>query len=216
MKANRPVLIASALLVLGSAAACATSPFDRHFDARRYAEAAQAFEQDPALQDNERTLYRAGLVHALPDSPVYQPEVARNLLTRLLDVFPRSSHADEARSLLALLTELERSDREAERRQYELERQVSDLETDLQRVKHQVSWLEQRFETQESHITALSRMVTDRHAELRDKDAEIRSLRAELERLQEIDLGPRGGGGRTPPPDSTVADSAGAPGDRSR
>lgn len=157
MRAERSILFAITL-ALGSAA-CASSQFDRYFDDRRYTEAAQEFEGDPALYDNDKSLYRAGVMHALPDSPVYQPNVARNLFARLLDAFPGSSHAVEARSMLSLLDEMNRIDEGAANRQHELERQVTELTSELQQLKHQVTWLEDRFETQESQITDLFRIV---------------------------------------------------------
>lgn len=208
MRAETPILFVITL-ALGSAA-CASSQFDRYFDDRRYAEAAQAFEEDPALHDNDESLYRAGVMHAIPDSPVYQPDVARNLFVRLLDAFPGSSHAHEARSMLSLLNEMDRIGEDAVNRQHELERQVAELTSELQQLKHQVTWLEDRFETQESQITDLFRIVSERLAELRRKDDDIRRLREEIERLQEIDLNPQQGG--TPaPPDTTVTDTTPRP-----
>lgn len=209
MRANKPIRFAVTLVALGSAA-CASSQFDRHFDGRRYTEAAQVFEQDPSLYDNDKSLYRAGVMHALPDSPVFQPDMARNLFARLLDVFPRSAHADEARNMLSLLDELNRIDEGAASRQHELERQITELTSELQQLKHQVTWLEDRFETQESQITDLFRIVSERLAELRQKDEDIRRLREELQRLQEIDINQQQGGTRAPP-DTAVTDTTSRP-----
>lgn len=190
MKADR---FAVALVLLASAG-CATSSFDRHFEARRYAEAATAFDEDPSLHDEERALFRAGVAYALPESPVHRPERARDLLERLLDLHPGTAHRDEAMRLLALLAELERLEANAARRERELRRRELTLTAQVARLRRSAEWLEARVEAGEKQMEMCRAMTARLDRTLRDREGELRALREELDRLKAIDLRSAGPG----------------------
>lgn len=113
--------LAAGLLTSLVAAACGAKEFDRHFEAGRYAEAAEAFEADSTLHDKERPLFRAAVAHALPGSPAHDPAKARSLLERLLSSHPGTSHRTEATWILALLNYAEEWRRSARRLRTELD-----------------------------------------------------------------------------------------------
>lgn len=180
---NRALLPAILMVALG-AAACASTPFDRHFEAGRYAEASVAFSADSALQRSERPLFRAALAHALPASPVYQPARARELLDRLLALYPKSSHRHDATHLAALLEEIDRLETSASESGAEIER----LNRRVAELEERARWLDAMLSRQEVQANA-SRELTERlDAELRETRAQLRTLQDELTRLKEIDL----------------------------
>lgn len=96
-----------------AASACASDPFHEHYEAGRYGEALAAFRADSSLRGEEKSLYRAGLLYARPRTPHYDPELAARYLGRLLKRYPDTSHAEEVRSVLALLEQTESLDRQA-------------------------------------------------------------------------------------------------------
>jgi septal ring factor EnvC (AmiA/AmiB activator) len=173
-----------ALVALLGAAGCASSQFDRLFDAGNYAEAARVFESDPSLQGDERALFRVALAHAVPGSEVYRPAHARELLGRFLTLYPESSRRGEASRILALLQELERS----ERRAAERDEETRTLRGRIAELQDRIDWLEASLERQERQAN-LFREITERLEEdLRRAEEQIRALQEELARLKEIDL----------------------------
>jgi hypothetical protein len=92
--------------------------FDALFETGAWEEAAALFEADSALQIDESTLYRAGLIHADPDRDLYDPERVDRILGRLVDLFPESSYASPAGVLRGLVAELRRSAPEPEPRHH--------------------------------------------------------------------------------------------------
>jgi hypothetical protein len=180
---NRTHLPAILILALG-AAACASTPFDRHFEAGHYAEASLAFSEDSALQRSERPLFRAALAHALPASPVYQPARARALLERLLALYPKTSHLQDAAYLAALLEEIDRLENSASQSGAEVER----LSRRVAELEERSRWLDAMLSRQEAQANAYRDLTERLDAELRETRAQLRALQDELNRLKEIDL----------------------------
>lgn len=85
------------------AIACSTREMDRYFDSGEYALVAGAFEADPDLESDERALFEAGVAYALPASAVRDPERARVLLTRLLEMYPDTGHRRDAEWILSFV-----------------------------------------------------------------------------------------------------------------
>lgn len=190
MKAEAAATIGLVLLL--GLTGCATTTFDRYFEARQFDAAARAFDDDPSLHDRERALFRAGLVRALPDSPAFDPELARTLLERLLRLYPNSSRREHASNLLRMLTELERTAQEAALREAHLEQEVEDLRDQVSRLRRQVTWLETRIEVQEDQARLLHSIIERLESDVRDREERARALSDELDRLKEIDLNPPG------------------------
>lgn len=195
----RSDLFAIGLTLLLGSAGCATSQFDQHFEARRFAAAARAFDNDPSLHDRERALFRAGVVHALPGSPAYDPHLARTLLERLILLYPESSRRDEATRLLGFLAKLERLEEDARRRESQLQRDLEESTAEIAHLRREIGWLEARIEVQQWHGNFLRRSVERLEADLKDKEREVQALRDELSRLKEIDLQQQSGTNRGPP-----------------
>lgn len=185
---NRRRLLASAgSLLLLFLAACATAEFDRFFEEGRFEAAARAFDADSALHEQERALYRAGLVHGLPESPAYEPARAQRELERLLTLYPRTEYREEATRLLSLLLEVARLERTMEDRM----REARSLAGELEAVGARAEELERQLFERERDAAVLRRLAERLDAQLREREAEIEDLRRELERLKEIDLGRR-------------------------
>ena len=90
------------------AVACSPRELDRYFDSGQYVQVAGAFEADPELQSDERALFEAGVAYAVPGSDVHDPELARTLLTRLLDLYPDTRYRGEASRVLSFVRREER------------------------------------------------------------------------------------------------------------
>jgi tetratricopeptide (TPR) repeat protein len=180
---NRLVVI-GALLAALSLAACATSPFNRHFEAGRFAEAQQIFEQDSALQRQEETLFRAALLHAIPESPVYQPEKARQLFDRLLTLYPKSSYRRNVGYLTSFLDEVDRLGRDGTL----LGQQIESLNIRIMELHERNLWLEELREKLELQLDIFGGLAVNLEKELRETRAQLTTLREELDRLKEIDL----------------------------
>jgi hypothetical protein len=190
---NRPRLLGTIGCILALApAACATSQFDRHFEAGQYTEASRLFAEDSALQRREQALFRTALVYALPASPVYQPTLARDLFERLLTLYPKTSYRSDVAFLTGLLDEVERLETTAADRSVELER----LTRRLDEVEERARWLETLLERQELQSSIFRELAERLELELRETRAQLGTLQDELERLKEIDLKarPRPGG----------------------
>lgn len=180
-----PVLAAVLL-----AAGCASSPFDRHFEQRRWADAAAAFAVDSALHGHPRTLYRAALVHATPGSEVYDPAMARVLLDRLLTahVGSRSAADPAALALNALLIEMENRLATAAARHAALLAERASIAADAERLRDDIRRLEARVADEASEAEHLRAMVERLVTDLRGRETQLTEIREELARLKAIDL----------------------------
>lgn len=180
-------MVPAALGVLLWLTACATAEFDRYFEEGRFDEAARAFDADSALHEQERALYRAALIHGLPESPAYDPARSRRELERLLTLHPRTEFREEATRMLALLLEVERLQWAVEDRM----REARSLAAELAAAGARADELERQLSERERDAAVLRRLAERLEAQLRDREAEIEDLQRELERLKEIDLGRR-------------------------
>lgn len=199
-----------ALGVMGAAAGCAARPFDAHFEAGRFAEAARLFDADSALHRDQRALLRAAIVHVLPTSPAYHPERARELLHRMLTLHPDGEHAPEGTRLLILLYEVDRLTKEAER----LRRRSDSLSHQITLLEEERRSLQESLERERLQADVLRTLAERLEADLRRTEFELRTLQNDLQLLKAVDLQRLRGGGATGPqtaPDSGgSADSSGA------
>lgn len=174
-------------LALGSALAlssCATSQFDRHFEAGQYLEASRIFAEDSALHRHEQALFRAGLVYALPASPVYEPTLAQELFERLLTLYPKTGYRTRIAFLNGLLTEVQRLERSAAERELEIRR----ITRRITEVEERARWLESLLERQELQTSTFRDLTERLETELRQARNQLHTLQEELDRLKEIDL----------------------------
>ena len=166
------------------AAGCATSPFDRYFEAGQYELAAREYEADPSLVGNDRSLYRLGLTYAAPGTSVYDPERARDVLAQFGTRFPTSKHRAEARILVGLLGEITalRSELAAGRRHRDA------MDETIKRLETANAGLQDTVSVHQRQLRELQEELTRLKAEVEAKDAGLRRLEDELERLKRIDL----------------------------
>jgi 5'-deoxynucleotidase YfbR-like HD superfamily hydrolase len=175
--------IFSCALALGLAA-CATSRFDRLYDAGRYEEAAGVFRADTALHDQERALFRAALMHAMPESPVYDPSEARAELDRLLALYPETGFRTEATHLSGLLRGIERQRQLAD----EERSRVAELSARLDTLSRRMTGLQDDLGKSRRRLRELETTNARLQAELRSRQDSLGRLRTELRRLKAIDL----------------------------
>lgn len=180
----RTCVLTGALL----SSACASSQFDRHFEARRWSAAADAFAADSSLHFREPTLFRAALLHATPRSETYDPARARELLERLMDLHPGTSRRETVQGMIALLDEVERVRIESALREQEVRRELAILNGEVVRLRDDIASLESRFQAREEENDLLRRITARLEADLREREYRLRLLTEELDRLKEIDL----------------------------
>jgi signal transduction histidine kinase len=184
---RRTATVLAVVALLGTAG-CASTSFDRHVAAGRWAEAAQAFDADSALHADPRAVYRAALIYGSPDLGTYRPDVARQLLERVLQLRPGARDREFALRFIALLDELERLRAESGAREQELRREIHRLNTEATEIRAELDELKARVAAKEEEGTAMRGLIGRLEMALRDRDQQLRTLREELELLKAIDL----------------------------
>jgi len=177
----RGILAAALMLVVGS---CASTRFDRLYEAGMYERAAEVYRSDSTLHRSERALYRAGMMHALPESPVYDPGLAREEFDRLLLLHPGTGHRARVEHLRALLEQVVRQREDAGRARTELRR----LRTRLGRLGARVRRLEEELDGRQARLDTLASENRRLLELIRARADTLRRLRTELRRLKAIDL----------------------------
>lgn len=179
-RASRLVALLVAVVIIG----CASSHIRPNASDQQWTAEAQTFDANPALMNDERALYRAGVLFGTPGRPTYEPAKARTLLLTFLERFPRSDRRGDATDRLALLDDIVRVRRDAATRQRELEARI-DVATAETRV------LRERLDSASQQGDQMRRNTTRLETDLREREEQLRALRLELQRLKEIDLKPR-------------------------
>lgn len=169
-------------------AACASSQFDRYFEAQRWSDAALEFTADSTLRD-ERSLFRAAQVFGSPDSNAFDPDRARALLEDFVRLYPGSDQVPSALSFIALLDEMQRIRTETILRERELQNEIQTSTYEIERLEGRIRWFESRFVAQEEQNQTLRRIADRLESDLRIREYELRTLQDELDRLKDIDLG---------------------------
>lgn len=181
MTGARRVLAAALVVVVAS---CASTRFDRLYEAGMYERAAEVYRSDSTLHRSERALYRAGMMHALPESPVYDPELARAEFGKLLLLFPGTGHRARVEQLRDLLDEIVRLREDAERDRTELGR----LRDRLASLGDRVRRLEDELDARQASLDTVASENRRLRELIRARADTLRRLRTELRRLKAIDL----------------------------
>jgi len=181
---GRPVAALGAALLSVGIAGCATSRFDSLFDAGRYEEAIQVYRADSTLRHDEGALYRSGLMHALPESPVYDPSLARMQLDRLLTLYPNTQYRTEAARLISLLREVERQHAAAD----EERSRVTELSARVDTLYRRLARVEDDLDQRREHLETLEALNLRLQSDLQTRTDSLDRLRTELRKLKAIDL----------------------------
>jgi hypothetical protein len=180
MRRTSLVVLLVALAVMG----CATSQVRPNTSDEQWVAEAHAFDANPALMNNERALYRAGVLFGTPGRPTYDPAKARTLLLTFLERFPGSDRRVAATDRLALLDDIVRVRRDAATRQRELEARIDVAMADTRVLREKLDSASLQGDQMRKNTTRLE-------SDLREREDQLRALRLELQRLKEIDLKPR-------------------------
>lgn len=190
--------VAAVLILCAAAAGCAGSflsggnTFERSFESGRYGDAMEAFERDSALQRQEEPLFRVGLLRATPDRPYYDPERARELLGRLLDLHPTTRFRAYAEGLLSLIDRVEA-----------VSTRVATLETRLAETRDRADSLRVERREAVARADSLEAELADAEeleAELAAARERAARLEKQLDQLKRVHLGqpPDTAGGGSP------------------
>jgi vacuolar-type H+-ATPase subunit I/STV1 len=187
---------------LAAQAACSLSLHqgDRALAESRYVDAAAAYGRTWSVEE-DAALFRLGLIHAVPESPLFDPARARSTFEELQRRYPKSAYGFAGKVMAARL-----------QRQQELEARLAELDGTLAQTKQSlseaVSEHERDRQTRQAQLDQLQQErdrlaaelkgMRDEHAELvllRQEHVDVEQLRRdnarmkeELEELKRIDL----------------------------
>jgi hypothetical protein len=147
----------------------------------------RAAEQDTSLLHQEEWLLESGLAHSFPQSPGYDPEVARERFARLLELFPRTRHRPLVSYLVPLLEEASRKTGEARRTQQEIQQ----LQQEIAAREARIGALEQKVDSAALRDDRYRTVIMNLQVQLEDRVRKIRELEDKLKGLMQIDLQPR-------------------------
>lgn len=175
---------------LGLGACASTTPFDQAMDAHRWTEAANRFNADTSLQNDEHALFRAAMLYSFPARDTYDPIRARNLFNKLLELYPSTPNRQIAIDHLALLYELQRVQDKADSQERTYQMQITQLAADTLRMRKTLDSLSVRLQTEQDQSAILHKMTSLLENDLRARENQLHDLDAELAQLKAIDLKP--------------------------
>lgn len=157
-----------------------------------YAEAARLFEaclqSDLPPESRDKALFQLALAHLFPDSPIYDPQVACNLLTQIAEQVPEGPLKPSAQIILASQGELQ----DLRSKIQEIGKEVETWRTHAARLQEELQGLIVQLETQSNESQLLQSHLKVRQtrieALLRDLEKETlqrTALQARLEKLQQ-------------------------------
>ena len=177
------------LLLLVLACSSAKRIGDYYFESGRYVEAEAAYQVylDEEPQDARRiarSMYRLGVIYALPESPVYDPERAAEILDRLLSINPGGPYSSEAELIRHLQLEVVRTrDELADDRL-----QIQELEEELELVELELEETQVELGEGAEQVETLTQQTESLRRRIRGLSGELATKEQELERLKAIDL----------------------------
>jgi hypothetical protein len=146
-----------------------------------------AAERDTSLLHQEEWLMESALSHSVPQSPAYDPDLARERFARLLALFPRTRHGPVIRYLVPLLEEASRKTEEARRTEEEIE----ELRQEIAARDAQIRALEQKADSAALRDDRYRTVIMNLQLQLQDRARTVRELEEKLKSLVRIDLQPR-------------------------
>lgn len=184
---TRPLAaLLAALLALSLLAGCASSSgddFGRTLGTGDYLSAARILEEESASADDEDALFRSGLLRAIPESPLYDPEEAVRRMQLLLELHPDTEYRVEALQIVDMSEEMLRLRRALEELRAEMDARIA-------RLQQRLDVIEGSLEGRHAEIELLRHEVAQLRAELGRSEGRIQELRRQLERLKAIDFDP--------------------------
>ncbi len=167
------------------------------FEAGDYSKAAALYEQhlsQPDPKQQAQTLFRLALIHALPDSSLYDPRRATQLFQQLLRLSPAPSLASQSRFILGLKSQISKSGSKLNQHRSEMQ----DLETEAKQLREGIGRLQSaaiesraQVEELESDIQRLQDRIRRLQSGIQKREEQIGQLSSELKKLKQIDLGRR-------------------------
>lgn len=183
--------VAAILCSTLSVLACSSSKSvgDEYFESRLYVDAATAYQ---AYLDNEprdarrvaRSLYRLGVIYALPESPLYDPERAAEILDRLLRINPGGPYSSEAELIRHLQLEVVKTRDELAM----VRQQIEELRGELEAAELELEQTQAELGEGAEQVETLSEQIASLRGRIEVLSGKLAAKEQELERLKAIDL----------------------------
>jgi TolA-binding protein len=132
-----------------------------------------------------RALYRLGLIYSLPDSPLHDPDRARDVLQQLAEHSRGGLYSRQATLVLTLQAEISRLGRTAETHASLAAR----LENELGRLEEEAAQATTEAGQHETRARRLTSEISILRTEIARLTESLEQREEELERIKEIDLG---------------------------
>jgi hypothetical protein len=186
----RPARAAAAVAMMLSLS-CSYMPLDgdRLFEANRLEEAAAAYERyldrhSSVSGRSNRALYHLGLIYALSDGPLHDPERADRTLRELVAREDAGLYGRQARLILALQADVSRLQKESGT----LDDLATRLESELAGLEQQAELASTRAGEQEDRARLLTTKVSQLRNEIERLTVALEKRTEELEKIKAIDL----------------------------
>lgn len=183
----RAARVTGSVAALLTMVACASTQFDRYFDAHKWSDAASALQADSTVLSSESGLFKAATLYSSPDRPTYNPTLARELFERLLRTYPTTQKRQVVNDQLSLLYEIEKTKAASRASAESLRSRMAQLAADTVRLRASLDSVTIQLRAEQDQ-NGLLRKVSTR------LENDLAELQSELNHLKAIDLGPRSRG----------------------
>lgn len=139
---------------------------------------------NPRAEESERWLLEAGLAHARPGTPEYDPEKASDHLVKLLERHPGTRHRILASYMLPLLAEEARQRQRVQR----LAGDVNRLNQQITETNARIQGLNQLLDSLEERDGSYRQTIERLQTTLQTRTRQLRELEEKLDALMRVDL----------------------------
>ena len=182
MRIRYPVVVA--LTLAATTAGCVPGTVAPTWTPSLADEVRRTAEADPRAEESERWLLEAGLAHARPGTPEYDPETASDYLVKLLERHPTTRHRVLASYLLPLLAEEARQRQRVQR----LAGDVNRLNQQITETNARIQGLNQLLDSLEERDASYRQTIQQLQATLQSRTRQLREMEETLNALMRVDL----------------------------
>lgn len=189
---SRAAVAAAILAVLIGGCSLRSLEGDRLLAEDRIEEAEIAYrsflDKNQSTDRGQQALYRLGLIYALPDSPLYNPEQGRAVLKQVAAHPAGGIFSRQASLVLTLQLEISRL-QQATQAQASLAAQLENALGQMEELEEEAAQASTEAGAQENRSQQLTGEIRHLRSEIEQLSLSLEKREKELERIKEIDLG---------------------------